>query len=567
MRLDARKAFALAAAVLLAGAAAACDDSLTSTTGSGELTPPLGVAAAPSGATSIRVTWNLVPSATGYTVERAAGAGAFAVVGANVAGTFYDDAAVQPATQYRYRVQALKGSSASGYSTEASATTGAAGPRVRVLNGAIAQSTTLYADTQYVLSGYVKVQNGATLTIQPGTVIVGDTLAPGSSLWILRGARISAVGTAAQPIVFTSQRAAGTRKPGDWGGIIIVGNAPINRTANPILTEGPANISENYAGGTNFNDNSGQLKYVRIEFAGYDVSNGGGQELNSLSMYAVGRGTTIEYVQAVAGLDDAFEWFGGAVDGRYLVSYETGDDHFDWTEGFQGRMQYLIALQTTVLAPRPGTGTVSADPRGFEGDGCENDKPGCTYANTPFSSPVFANFTIIGPGTGVFTPADGNGAVMRRGTAGTLVNGVIGRWPGYGISLRNAESDALRALDSLMVRNVLLVDNGSNFEPAGTNFGANLNNPAYSITTATGVAALFAGLPAQPAVPTVGTLDWTPAAGSALATGGMASFAGTPIAGRTTGYFGGSLSGTAFRGAADPTGAKWWQGWTVYVRN
>lgn len=566
MRLDARKAFALAAAALLAGAAAACNDTLTSSSG-GELTPPLGVTATATGATGIRVTWNLVPSATGYTVERAAGSGAFTAVAGNLASTFFDDAGVQPATQYRYRVQALKNGSASGYSTEATATTGAAGPKVRVLNGAIAQNTTLYADTQYVLSGYVKVQNGATLTIQPGTVIVGDTLAPGSSLWILRGAKIMAVGTAAQPIVFTSQRAPGTRKPGDWGGIIIVGNAPINRTANPILTEGPANISENYAGGTAFNDNSGQLRYVRIEFAGYDVSNGAGQELNSLSSYAVGRGTTYEYVQSMAGLDDSFEFFGGAVDARYLVSYESGDDHFDWTEGYQGRVQFLIALQTTVLTPRQGTGTVSADPRGFEGDGCENDKPGCTYANTPYSSPVFANFTIIGPGAGVFTPADGNGAVMRRGTAGTLVNGVIGRWPGYGISLRNAESDALRAVDSLMVRNVLLVDNGSNFEPAGTNFGANLNNPAYDITTATGVTGLFASLPAQPTVPTVATLDWTPSAGSALATGGMASFAGTPIAGRVTGWFGGTLGGTAFRGAADPAGPKWWQGWTVYYRN
>ena len=436
-----------------------------------------------------------------------------------------------------------------------------------MLSGFISANTTLYADSLYILSGYVKVTNAATLTIQPGTKIVGDTLTPGSSLWILRGSRINAVGTAAAPIVFTSARAAGNRKPGDWGGIIIVGNAPINRTANPIFTEGPTGASENYAGGNNFNDNSGQLKYVRIEFAGYDVSNGAGQELNSLSSYAVGRGTTYEYVQSMAGLDDSFEFFGGGVDARYLVSYESGDDHFDWTEGYQGRIQFMIALQTTTLQPRPGTGTLSSDPRGFEGDGCESDKAGCTYANTPYSSPVFANFTIIGPGAGVFTPADGNGAVIRRGSAGTLVNGVIGRWPGVGISLRDAASDNLRQVDSLMVRNVLLVDNGSNFEPVGTNFGANLNNAAYNIATGTGVTGLFASLPAQPTAPTLATLDWTPAAGSALATGGMATFAGTPIAGRVNNYFGGTVAATAFRGAADPAGAKWWQGWTVYVRN
>src|SRR5262249_8278307 len=164
----------------------------------------------------------------------------------------------------------------------------------------------------------------------------------GSSLWILRGSKINAVGTAAAPIVMTSQRTAGNRKPGDWGGLIMVGSGIINRTANPIFTEGPTGAAENYAGGNNNNDNSGTLKYARIEFAGFDVSNGGGQELNSFSFYAIGRGTTCEYCQSMAGLDDGFEFFGGAIDVRYLVSFESGDDHFDWTEGYQGRGQFMI---------------------------------------------------------------------------------------------------------------------------------------------------------------------------------------------------------------------------------
>ena len=564
MNVTARKMLTLAAASLFAAGASACD---SNSTGSDPLTAPLGVTATATGLNGVRVTWNQVSGADHYEIDRAPTGGTFANLSSSVLGTFYDDTGLTPGTTYRYVVRAVKGTTVSAASVEASATTGAEGPKVRTLTGFISSNTTLFADSTYILSGYVKVTNASTLTIQPGTKIVGDTTVAGSSLWVLRGSKIMAVGTAAAPIVFTSQRAVGTRRPGDWGGIIIVGNAPINRTANPILTEGPVGAAENYAGGTNFNDNSGQLKYVRIEFAGYDVSNGAGQELNSLSSYAVGRGTTYEYVESLSGLDDSFEWFGGGVDGRYLVSYNSGDDHFDWTEGYQGRNQFMIALQDTVLPPRPGTGTLSSDPRGFEGDGCENDKPGCTYANTPYSSPVFANFTVIGPGPGVFTPQDGSGAVMRRGTAGTLVNGVIGRWPGFGISLRDAPSDALRGLDSLMVRNVLLVDNGSNFEPVGTNFGANLNNVAYNITTATGVSALFTALPAPVAPTTVASLDWTPSAGSALATGGMASFTGTPIAGRVTGYFGGTLGGTAYRGAADPAGAKWWQGWTAYARH
>lgn len=427
-----------------------------------------------------------------------------------------------------------------------------------VLSGNVAANRTLHSDTVYTLSGYVKVQPGATLTIQAGTKIVGDTTVAGSSLWILRGAKINAQGTASNPIVFTSARSPGNRKPGDWGGIIIIGNARINRTANPIFTEGPQNTAENYAGGTDDNDNSGTMRYVRIEFAGSDVSGGKGQELNSLSLYAVGRGTTLEYIESMAGLDDSFEFFGGTVDTRYLVSYEAGDDHFDTSEGYRGRNQFMIALQTRQIQPRAGSGTLSTDPRGFEGDGCENDKAGCTYANTPYSLPVFANFTVIGPGPGVFAQSDGNGAVVRRGAGATLVNGIIGRWPQYGISLRDAESNALLNVDSVTVRNLILSDNASNFEPAGTNFGQRLNLPSNNIRQVTGVAALVASL-------NTASLDWTPAAGSAASTGGLASFAGTAIAARVAGYFGGTMLGTSYVGAADPSGTKWWAGWTAYT--
>lgn len=434
------------------------------------------------------------------------------------------------------------------------------GPRTATLSGNITSSRALNADTVYTLSGYVKVQSGVTLTIPAGTKIVGDTTVAGSSLWILRGAKINAQGTAANPIVFTSARAIGNRRPGDWGGIVIIGNARINRTVDPVFTEGPANVAENYAGGTNDDDNSGVMRYVRIEFAGYDVSNGQGQELNSLSLYAVGRGTTLEYIESLAGLDDSFEWFGGTVDGRYLVSYESGDDHFDWTEGYSGRNQFLIALQSTTLAPRPGTGTLSTDPRGFEGDGCETTKAGCTYANLPLSRPVFANFTVIGPGAGVFAPADGNGAVIRRGSAGTFVNGIIGRWPLYGVSLRDAETNALRSVDSVIVRNVILSDNSANFEPVGTNFGQTLNAQVNAIMQPAGAATLFTSV-------ATASLDWTPAVGSAARTGGMAAFTGTPIAGRVTAFFGGTIAGTSYVGAQDPSGAKWWQGWTSYAQN
>lgn len=560
MRFDTARTLTLPLVALLA--LAACDDD---STGPVQVAAPTGVQAVASGPGAVQVTWNEVSNADAYHLDRAADGSPFSTIQSDLSTTTYQDSGLDDGATYRYRVRAVRGSAVSSPSAEVAVTLGSDGPREKVLE-AITEDRTLHADTTYVLRGYVKVSNGATLTIQPGTKIVGDTLAPGSSLWILRGARLIAEGTREAPIVFTSQRAPGERRPGDWGGIVVIGNAPINRTANPIFTEGPTEAAENYAGGTDFYDDSGSLNYVRIEFAGYDVSNGAGQELNGLSSYAVGRGTRYQNVQTVAGLDDSFEFWGGSVDVRNLVSYEAGDDHFDWTEGYQGRGQNLIALQTTVINPRPGTGTVSSDPRGFEGDGCEADKAGCTYANQPYSRPVWANFTIIGPGEGVYSSTDGNGAVIRRGSAGTLVNGIIARWPGVGISLRDAETGALLAADSLTLRGIVLADNGSNFEAEGR-FGHLLaeNSDAWGIQEAT----LASILPDLPTASSSGDgIDWTPVAGSAAATGGIGTFAGTSIEGRVQDFFGGTLEATEYAGAANPDGSdNWWEGWTVFLRD
>ncbi|MCU0636871.1 MAG: hypothetical protein MUE41_18530, partial [Gemmatimonadaceae bacterium] len=342
----------------------------------------------------------------------------------------------------------------------------------RVVTGNITAATTWFAETTYVLRGFVNVANGATLTIRPGTRIVGDTTALGSALFVLRGARIDAQGTAAAPIVFTSQRAAGNRQPGDWGGLIIVGNARINRTGNVIVEGSNGSVigadpnGVVYGNGTNDADNSGTLRYVRVEFAGYATLTDA--ELNSFTFAAVGRGTTLEYLQSLAGLDDSFEWFGGTVDGRYLVSYESGDDHFDAAEGYRGRNQFLIAMQTAFLTPRAGAGAVSADPQGFEVDGCNGT--GCvapSNANAQsagrdeglWNMNVFSNFTLIGTPSDVTVPsAGGVGMVLRRGTGGVYMNGVIARWPRQAISLRDSTSNNRFQVDSLMVRNLLFVE-------------------------------------------------------------------------------------------------------------
>ena len=547
-----------AAAALLAVSLVACGDDDDNTNPPATPPAPTGLAATASeDGTSIAVTWNAVTGATGYVLQRAEGTppGTYAQVGGDLTDPSYTYTDVTVDAAYSYRVAAVNDAGTGAFSGTVSVST--AGERVATLEADVTADRTLFADTLYTLRGFVKVADGATLTIQPGTTIVGDPATPGSSLWILRGARIDAQGTADAPIVFTSGNPEGSRAPGDWGGVLLIGNGVINRSGT-VLTEGPQGETETYSGGSDNADDSGILRYVRIEFAGYDVSSGAGQELNSLSLYAVGSGTTLEYVQSLSGLDDSFEWWGGAVDGRYLVSYESGDDHFDWSEGFRGRNQFLIALQSTRLDPAPGTGVLSTDPQGIEADGCSGTGCDLGFASEPFSVPVFANFTLVGPGAATTPTSSGDiGMVLRRGTGGYLTNGIVARWQSQGLSVRDPETDGLMTDDSLNISNLLLAENGANYdEDGGDNFGvAGAFAGSNHVEDAGAAASLFTSL-------TPASLDWTPPGGSAAASG-----AGTVVipAEYTAGYFGGTLENTDYFGAADPAGTKWWQGWTRYA--
>ncbi|MFM9014070.1 MAG: hypothetical protein ACKORK_10960, partial [Gemmatimonadota bacterium] len=327
------------------------------------------------------------------------------------------------------------------------------------------------------------------------------------------------------------------------------------------------------------NDNSGEIVYTRVEFAGAAAILN--VELNSYSMYAVGSNTRFEYNQAIRGLDDMFEWFGGTVDGRYLVSYESGDDHFDMAEGYRGRLQYLIALQTGPrVSPRAGNpGALSAEQNGFEIDGCGSASGTCAlgFSSEPYTMPVVANFTILGPGAGVLPVRSGGdggvGMLLRRGTGGTWMNGVVARWPESGLSMFDSTATFARfAADSLDVFNTLLANNGRAFDVAGaTNrFGTEDKFTGANITTSTAAAhLLFTSIPdSSVAIANGATLDWRPATGSALRSGGT----GTTLPGKTGtrvgSFFGGSLAGTTFLGAIAPDAATpWYAGWTAYFRN
>jgi hypothetical protein len=506
---------------------------------------------------SVLVTWNAVADATSYRLERTepSAPGVFTQVGGSLATATYTDAQITPGVAYGYRVVAINAVGESSPSTTVTVNT--AGLKEATLTGIITSSRTLFADTTYTLQGFVKVAGGATLTIQPGTRIEGDAGTAGSSLWILRGSRIDAQGTAAAPIVFTSSKDVGQRAPGDWGGIILVGNGIINRSG-VISTEGPIGVAENYGGGTDNADNSGILRYVRIEFSGYDVSGGGNSELNSLSMYAVGSGTTLEFVESLAGLDDHFEWWGGAVDARNLVSYEAGDDHFDTSEGYVGRVQFAIAFQSTRLAPAVGTGVIATDPQGFEMDGCAGSGCDLGTRSVPFTDPIFANVTMVGYPAEPQT-SGGRGLVLRRGHRGFLSNLILANWKSFAISVRDT-SITLAVRDSASIVNTVLAGNAAAYEPSTT--------PVF---TDIEFAALFAAdnHRTEAAAATVITnltptaFDWTP-------TGVAASGCNTvPIPGTYTvsNFFGGTLTLPAYCGAVDPAGPKWYEGWTTYATN
>ncbi len=568
------------AAVGLVAALAACNDE-----GSTEPTPlaaPANLTANATGATAVTVTWSAVGGAIGYEVDRATGAAAFAIID-TVLTTTFNDAGLTPETDYRYRVRALRGAEQGPYATEAAVRTSDR-PIVQVTQD-ITANTTWDRNNVYQLTRVISVANGATLTIPAGTRIIGGNITAGAAppvtaLMVLRGSRIVAVGSAAEPIVFTSAAAAGQRAPGDWGGLILVGNARSNRTGR-IVVEGPAPADTvSWNGGNLDNDNSGELVYTRVEFAGAAAILN--VELNSYSMYAVGSNTRFEYNQAVRGLDDQFEWFGGTVDGRYLVSYEAGDDHFDMAEGYRGRLQYLIALQTGPrVNPRAGNpGALSAEQNGFEVDGCGAASGTCAdgFNSAPYTMPVVANFTIVGPGANVIpVRPNGDGGVgmlLRRGTGGTWMNGVVARWPEAGLSAFDSTATYARfASDSLDVFNTLFTNNPRTFDvPGATNRWATEDKFAgANITgnTTAGAHTLFLSVPDSSVTIANGTaLDWRPAVGSALRTGGTGATLPGLTGNRVANFFGGSLAGTAFLGAIQPDApTQWYAGWTTYLRN
>ena len=316
--------------------------------------------------------------------------------------------------------------------------------------------TTVSADitTNTTWSGVVKlmnkvyVKNNATLTIAPGTIIRGDKVTQGT-LIITRGAKIIADGTAANPIVFTSNEAVGARNEGDWGGLVLLGLAKNNQPGGVANIEGIVPTTDSQFGGNFDNDNSGILRYVRVEFAGIALEPN--KEINGITFGSVGNQTIVDYVQVTLSGDDSFEWFGGTVNCKHLIAYRGLDDDFDCDFGFRGKVQFALSIRDKDLYDAPG------DSNAFE---CDNDAAGSTAQ--PKTRPIFSNVTLVG--------AKGNGTTalpagekfekafrLRRNSAVSVLNSLVTGWE-KGLSIEGAPVVANLNGDTMVFVNNILTN-------------------------------------------------------------------------------------------------------------
>jgi hypothetical protein len=383
------------------------------------------------------------------------------------------------------------------------------------------------ANNTYLISGPVYVNNGATLTIEPGTVVRGNKTVAGSALIITKGSKIVANGTKTAPIVFTSSGGVGNRAIGDWGGIIILGKAQNNLPANAAAgtpagignIEGlPVSADSEYGGGAtpNDNDNSGVLKYVRIEFGGYAYQID--KEINGLTLGSVGRNTVIDYVQTSYTNDDSFEWFGGTVNCKHLVAYRGLDDDMDCDFGYRGQNQFVLIVRDPAIADQ-SSGSTS---EGFE---CDNDGSGST--NNPKTAATFSNVTAVGPLRGnvnaTIDPKHERALRLRRNSEMKIHNSIFMDFK-KGLFIDGATTEAQATSGNLLFKNNIL----AGYKPAQGFYktSASFDIKTFFATNANDSLVSSANILTTPYNYTAP--DYRPAAGSVALTG--ASFSAAPFA-------------------------------------
>ena len=317
----------------------------------------------------------------------------------------------------------------------------------------ITENLTLTNDRAYRIQGIVTVRNNATLTINPGTFIIGlPGSQPPSVLLISTAGRLVANGTRSRPIIMTSSRPIGDRQRGDWGGLVLLGDAPMNGPGGSLVIEGLPDLPETRYGGTDVNHDCGSLRYVRVEFAGALLRPN--EETNGITWGACGKATSSEYLQSHYGLDDAFEWFGGNNDAKYLVGTYAADDYVDVQIGYTGRVQHVVVAANE-----------DRSNRGIEADNYELD-----FGARPLGKLQLWNATFVGSAAQGFDETDAPCLYFRRGAGGVTNNALCFNWTTRGMG--GANLDVIQPnIDSgeFTANGILLWDNGRTATAAATN--------------------------------------------------------------------------------------------------
>ena len=443
-----------------------------------------------------------------------------------------------------------------------------------ILEGRITTNRTLKNGFTYKLRGLVYVTSGAILTIEPGTKIVGE-LNKNGALIICRGAKIIADGTATSPIIFTSEAA--TPQRGDWAGLVILGQAPTNNSFNGIdgigEIEGGINNSDGlglYGLGlsSNIADNSGILRYVRIEYAGYAFLPD--KEINGLTLGGVGNQTIIDNVQVSFANDDSFEWFGGTVNCTHLISYRTLDDDFDTDNGYSGKVQFGIVLRDSSIAD-------ISKSEAFESDNDANGSDRKTFVTAIGTSVVpvktnaiFSNITAVGPkatATSIGSSLFLAGAQLRRNSEQSIVNSIFIGWNGGSVNAilidgsKGIPTDLnLEPNGGLTFRNNIIAGASTNAVSYAVNSTAPTGATKASITAWVNTT-IYANtmLNANAGVNLIAPFNYSnPDFNPANASSPAASGAAFAISKLSTGF-----TNVTYRGACN-VGDIWWKGWTKF---
>ncbi len=335
----------------------------------------------------------------------------------------------------------------------------------------ITTNTTWTTGTIVLLENKIYVKSNAVLTIQAGVIIRGDKTTQGTLL-ISKGSKIVAQGTSSNPIVFTSSEAPGARAEGDWGGVVILGNATNNQPGGVANIEGIVVSTDSEYGGVNDQDSSGVFSFVRIEFPG--IAFQPNKEINGLTFGAVGSKTKVDHIQVSFSGDDSYEWFGGTVDAKYLIAFRGTDDDFDTDFGYRGRVQFGLIVRDADLFDAAG------DSNGFESD---NDATGTI--NLPRTAPIFSNITSVGPlRNGSVTLPVGEkferAFYIRRNSSLSIFNSIAASWE-KGVYLKDAGTvDNFTTNDSAVFSNNLLASDISKVITADANASQLIYNTIFS---------------------------------------------------------------------------------------